>query len=116
MPEYRINPSGVSKTLKAVSKDAEGFASDLKPLQGDVTAAASACGGSGAIVPALQTLFTFESKNLQAMAHQVESCLTGAALAATAYVHGDDEMVQNAQRNAAAAKISSIPKKWLPQR
>ncbi len=48
------------------------------------------------------------------MGQQITSCFTGAALATTAYVHGDDQMVLNAERNAAAAKTSVIPKKWLP--
>ncbi len=114
MTKYRINAAGVSKTLKAASTDAEGFGTDLKPLDGYVTSAATGCGGSGAIVPALEALFTYEGKYLNQMAQQIESCLSGAALATTAYVHGDDQMVLNAQRNAAAGKTSEIPKKWLP--
>lgn len=113
MTDYRINAAGVSKTLKAASTDAEGFGTDLKPLDGYVTSAAGGCGGSGAIVPALETLFTYESTNLNQMVKQIESCFTGAALATTAYVHGDDQMVLNAQRNAAAGKTSDIPTKWL---
>lgn len=113
MSKYRINAAGVSKTLKAASTDAEGFGTDLKPLDGYVKSAATGCGGSGAIVPALEALFTYEGTYLKQMANGIESCFTGAALATTAYVHGDDQMVLNAQRNAAAGKTSQIPKKWL---
>ena len=115
MSKYRIDPAGVSTTLKASAKDGEAIETALTPLEGDVNAVATACGGSGAIVPALETLFTYEGKHLTAMAQQIKACLTGAALATTAYVHGDEQMVQNAQSNAAAAKTSTIPKKWLPQ-
>ena len=113
MSKYRINAAGVQKTLKATSHDASKFETELKPLDGVVQSAATACGGSGAIVPALETLFTYEGKQLKAMAHQVESCLTGAGAATTAYLHGDLTMMQECQRNAKTAKISQIPKKWL---
>ncbi|MBA8793645.1 hypothetical protein FHX74_001250 [Friedmanniella endophytica] len=114
MSKYRINAAGVSKTLTATSNTAEGFQTDLAPLDGYVQSAASACGNSGAIVPALQALFTYEGKDLEAMAQQIKSCLSGAALATTAYVHGDEQMVQNAQRNASQAQMSTIPPQWLP--
>ena len=113
MTDYRINAAGVQKVLKTAAKDAESFETELAPLGGYVQSVATGCGNSGAIVPALEALFTYEGNNLKAMAAQVKSCLSGAALATTAYVHGDHQMVQNAQQNAARAKISTIPQKWL---
>lgn len=109
MSQYDISTSEVSTALKATSSAAEGFGKDLQPLSGHVTAAASACGNSGAIVPALNGLFDHEQTNLTNMATHIKACLTGAAAATTAYVDGDLEMMKTYQKNAAQGQISKIP-------
>lgn len=110
MPRYSISTADVSATLKATDKAAAGFTGDLKPLSGYVTSAATACGGSGAIVPALQGLFEQEGTNLSNMSTHIEACLTGAAAATTAYVNGDLDMVETYQKNAAKGVVSKVPK------
>lgn len=109
MSKYDISPSEVSTALKATSKAAEGFGKDLKPMSGHVSAAAAACGNSGAIVPALNGLFEHEQTNLTNMGTHIKACLTGAAAATTAYVEGDLDMVRTYQKNAAQGKVSKIP-------
>ncbi|WP_375425317.1 DUF6507 family protein [uncultured Friedmanniella sp.] len=110
MTKYDINPAGVKKVLTATEHDAEEFATLLKPLGGAVKAAGSGCGGSGAIIPALNGFFEVQDKRLEALGQRVNACLTGAAAATTAYVHGDEEMVATYQTNASRARISKIPK------
>lgn len=110
MPGYNISTGDVSATLKATDQAAEGFANDLKPLSGYVTSAATACGDSGAIVPALSGLFEREGTNLSNMSTQIQACLTGAAAATTAYVNGDQDMVTTYEQNAAKGLISKVPK------
>ncbi|QGN34627.1 DUF6507 family protein [Microlunatus sp. Gsoil 973] len=109
MSKYNISTTEVSATLKATSKAAEGFEKDLQPMSGHVSAAAGACGNSGAIVPALNGLFEHEKTALNSMSTHIKACLTGAAAATTAYVEGDLEMMQTYQKNAAQGKVSKIP-------
>ena len=61
-------------------------------------------------MPALNGLFEHEQQALTAMSQQIEACLTGAAAATTAYVHGDLEMMRTYQSNAARGKISTVPR------
>ena len=110
MSRYRIDPAGVSAVLKATAKEAEGFATDLRPLPGHVTFAGSACGNSGAIVPALDDFFAEQGRQVDAIELRVEACLTGAAAATKAYGDGDLEMMLTYQRNAARSVISEIPR------
>jgi len=109
MTGYDISTGEISATLKATETSAGGFTKDLKPLEGEVNTAATACGNSGAIVPALQGLFEQEGKNLTNMNTHIEACLTGAAAATTAYVDGDLEMMRTYQQNASKGIISKIP-------
>jgi hypothetical protein len=109
MALYDISTGDVSSTLKATEKQADGFSKDLKPLSGYLSSLATACGDSGAIVPALNGLFDHESTTLTNMATHIKACLTGAAAATTAYVEGDLDMVKTYQKNAAEGKISKIP-------
>lgn len=109
MSKYNISPSEIRTALTATSNATKGFAKDLKPLSGHVSAIATACGNSGAIVPALNGLFGKEQKDLANMGTHIEACLTGAAAATTAYVDGDLEMMKTYQNNAAKAKVSKIP-------
>jgi hypothetical protein len=111
MTRYRIHPAGVQKTLKATSAEAVQLETDLKPMQGAATSAGTACGNSGAIVPALSDFFAYEGTQLNAIVTRITACLTGAAAATMAYVNGDEEMVQTYQTNAARAQISDIPKR-----
>lgn len=110
MSRYRIDPAGVQGVLKRTGEAAEGFETDLEPLPGYVESAAGACGGSGAIVPALDVFFTEQGKQMKAIAQQVNACLTGAVAATTAYNDADFDMMLTYQRNAGQAKISDIPK------
>lgn len=110
MPQYDISTHQVSTALKATSKAAEGFSTDLAPLPGHVGSVSAACGNSGAIVPALDGLFEHEQTALKNMSQQIEACLTGAAAATTAYVQGDLEMMRTYQTNAAQGKVSKLPR------
>lgn len=110
MTRYRMNPAGIAGVLERTEQAADGFESDLKPLPGHASSAAGACGGSGAIVPALDEFFAEQSKQMQAIGQQVEACLTGAAAATKAYDDGDFDMMATYQRNASQAKISKVPK------
>jgi uncharacterized protein DUF6507 len=103
MTGYRIDPKGVETVLNATKSDAEKFGTILKPLQGWVEFAATGTGGSGAIVPALQSFFENQSVGLKAIGTRVEAAITGAYQATTAYIDGDLEMVQTYQKNAAIA-------------
>jgi Family of unknown function (DUF6507) len=112
MTGYRINPKGVETVLNATKSDAEKFGTILKPLQGWVEFAATGTGGSGAIVPALQSLFENQSVGLKAMGTRVGAAITGAYEATKAYIDGDFEMVQTYQKNAAIAAdppLSGVP-------
>ena len=109
---YRVNPAGVQHVLTHTGAKAEHFTKDLKPLQTAVPAALSACGSSGIIAGALDTLLSTEDRRLTGIVNRVEGCLSGAALATVAYVQGDHAMMATAQENASKAKLSHIPAKW----
>jgi hypothetical protein len=103
MTGYRIDPKGVETVLNATQSDAEKFGTILKPLQGWVEFAVTGTGGSGAIVPALQSFFENQSVGLKAINTRVGAAITGAYQATKAYIDGDLEMVQTYQRNAATS-------------
>jgi hypothetical protein len=113
MTGYRIDPGGVETVLNATKSEAERFGTILKPLQGWVEFAATGTGGSGAIVPALQSFFENQSVGLESMNTRVGAAITGAYEATKAYIDGDLEMVQTYQRNAASA---ANPPPDLPKR
>ena len=110
MSRYGIDPAGISAVLKTTAKTAEGFAANLQPLPGYVTSAGSACGNSGAIVPALDEFFAEQGRQIDAIELRVDACLTGAAAATKAYGEGDLEMMLTYQRNASRSVISEIPR------
>jgi hypothetical protein len=114
MTGYRIDPQGVETVLNATKGEAEEFGTILEPLQGWVEFAATGTGGSGAIVPALQSFFENQSDGLKAIGSRVTAAITGAYEATKAYVDGDLEMVQTYQRNAAVA--ANPPLSEAPQR
>ena len=103
MTGYRIDPNGVEAVLNATKSEAEKFGTILNPLQGWVEFAATGTGGSGAIVPALQSFFENQSDGLEAIGTRVGAAITGAYQATKAYVDGDMEMVQTYQQNAVIA-------------
>jgi hypothetical protein len=103
MTGYRIDPNGVETVLNATKSEAEQFGTILSPLQGWVEFAATGTGGSGAIVPALQSFFENQSDGLEAIGTRIGAAITGAYQATKAYVDGDLEMVQTYQQNAVAA-------------
>jgi hypothetical protein len=113
MTGYRIDPGGVETVLNATKSEAEKFGTILKPLQGWVEFAATGTGGSGAIVPALQSFFENQSVGLESMNTRVGAAITGAYEATKAYIDGDLEMVQTYQRDAASA---ANPPPDLPKR
>jgi Family of unknown function (DUF6507) len=108
MTGYRIDPQGVETVLNATKSDAEEFGTILKPLQGWVEFAATGTGGSGAIVPALQSFFENQSAGLEAIGTRVGAAITGAVQATKAYIDGDLEMVQTYQKNAAITANPSM--------
>jgi Family of unknown function (DUF6507) len=103
MTGYRIDPNGVETVLNATKSEAEQFGTILSPLQGWVEFAATGTGGSGAIVPALQSFFENQSDGLQAIGTRMGAAITGAYQATKAYVDGDLEMVQTYQQHAVSA-------------
>jgi hypothetical protein len=109
MTGYRIDPNGVETVLNATKSEAEEFGSILKPLQSWVEFAATGTGGSGAIVPALQSFFENQSVGLEAIGTRVGAAITGAYQVTKAYVDGDMDMVQTYQRNAAIAANPQPP-------
>jgi len=114
MTGYRIDPKGVETVLNATKSDAEKFGTILKPLQGWVEFAATGTGGSGAIVPALQSFFENQSEGLEAIGTRVSAAITGAYEATKAYIDGDLEMVQTYQKNAVVA--ANPPPQEAPRR
>ena len=108
MTGYRIDPQGVETVLNATKSDAEKFGTILKPLQGWVEFAATGTGGSGAIVPALQSFFENQSAGLEAIGTRVGAAIIGAVQATKAYIDGDLEMVQTYQKNAAITANPSL--------
>jgi len=113
MTGYRIDPKGVETVLNATKDEAEKFGTILKPLQGWVEFAATGTGGSGAIIPALQSFFETQAVGLKAINTRVGAAITGAYEATKAYIDGDLEMVQTYQKNAA---IAANPPPELPRR
>jgi hypothetical protein len=113
MTGYRIDPDGVETVLNATKSDAEKFGTILKPLQGWVEFAATGTGGSGAIVPALQSFFENQSIGLEAIGTRAGAAITGAYQATKAYIDGDLDMVQTYQKNAA---IAANPPPEVPRR
>lgn len=110
MSRYDIEPAGVERVLRSTQNEAREFETILDPLQGWVEFAATGTGNSGAIVPALQSFFQVQSRGLEAMGRRISAALQGAVSATTAYVHGDLEMVQTYQSNAAAlAEVPTTP-------
>jgi hypothetical protein len=103
MTGYRIDPNGVETVLNATKSQAERFGTILNPLQSWVEFAATGTGGSGAIVPALQSFFENQSEGLEAIGTRVGAAITGAYQATKAYVEGDLEMAQTHQQNAVVA-------------
>ena len=103
MTGYRIDPNGVETVLNATKSEAEKFGTILNPLQGWVEFAATGTGGSGAIVPALQSFFENQADVLEAIGTRVGAAITGAYQATKAYVDGDMEMVQTYQHNGVIA-------------
>jgi hypothetical protein len=103
MTGYRIDPNGVETVLNATKSEAEQFGTILSPLQGWVEFAATGTGGSGAIVPALQSFFENQSDGLEAIGTRIGAAITGAYQATKAYIDGDLEMVQTYQQNAVTA-------------
>jgi Family of unknown function (DUF6507) len=103
MTGYRIDPNGVETVLNATKSEAEQFGTILSPLQGWVEFAANGTGGSGAIVPALQSFFENQSDGLEGIGTRIGAAITGAYQATKAYVDGDLEMVQTYQQNAVTA-------------
>src|SRR4029450_10951500 len=86
MTGYRINPNGVETVLNATKSEAEKFGTILKPLRGWVEFAATGTGGSGAIVPALQSFFENQSVGLEAIGTRVGAAITRGYQATKAYV------------------------------
>ena len=107
-PRRRRDSANATKT------DAEKFGTILKPLQGWVEFAATGTGGSGAIVPALQSFFEKQSIGLEAIGTRVGAAITGAYQATKAYVEGDLEMVQTYQKNAAALRRTRMAARQRP--
>ena len=100
---YRIHPAGVQATLTKTAADGAELATIVKPLSGTVESAATATGGSGAIVPALSEFFTAQETRLTGMATRMSACLTGAADATKAYLKGDQDMATEIQAIQAGA-------------
>ncbi len=111
MGKYDINLPGVQKVLTSTATQAEKFETILKPMAGHAESAATACGSSGAIVPALSEFFEAQGKRMTGISTRVNSCLTGAASAAKAYNDGDEDMIATYQQNASELKISKYPDK-----
>lgn len=109
MPNYNIDPPGVKTVLTSTGTEAGKFETDLTPLEGHVNSAATGCGNSGAIVPALSTFFDVQGKRLTAVGTRVNACITGAAEATNAYVRGDLDMLATYQTNASQLVISKPP-------
>src|SRR5687768_18463864 len=98
MTGYRIDPNGVETALNATKSEAEKFGTILNPLQGWVEFAATGTGGSGAIVPALQSFFENQYEGLEAIGTRVGAAITGDYRAPKAYVEGALELVNTYQR------------------
>lgn len=111
MGKYNINLPGVQKVLTSTATEAKKFETIVKPMSGHAEAAATGCGGSGAIVPALSEFFEAQGERLTGMNTRINACLTGAASAAKAYDNGDEEMIATYQQNASELKISKYPDK-----
>ena len=113
MTGYRLDPNGVETVLNATKSEAEKFGTILSPLQGWVEFAATGTGGSGAIVPALQSFFENQSDGLEEIGTRIGAAITGAYQATKAYVDGDLEMVQTYQQNAVIAADPPLPTRPL---
>lgn len=100
MTAYDIKPAGVQQVLTSVQNQAGEFDTILQPLNGHLEAIATATGGSGAILPALQAFFEAKGRDLTSMSNRIVAGVNGAINATTAYNNGDLEMIGDYQRSA----------------
>lgn len=100
MTTYDINPAGVQQVLTQVQTDAEGFETVLAPLNGHLESIATATGGSGAILPALEKFFEVKGRELEAIVNRISAGMTGAVNATNAYNQGDLDMIADYQQQA----------------
>ncbi|MDN5725508.1 MAG: DUF6507 family protein [Propionibacteriales bacterium] len=110
MTRYRIAPTTVAGVLRNTATEASQLDGDIKPLGDHFTEAATGCGKTGPIVEALSGLVPHEQKAIQGIGQHINACLTGAASATGHFLNGDQDMVQNSQRNAAKGVASTIPR------
>lgn len=104
MTGWRISPDGVQGVLEGVVAVAGVLSSAVDDLSGATQEAVSGTADSAIIADALVGFFEAHKPTLESIGHRLESACTGAALATTAYLQGDEQMA--AEQQAAALSLA----------
>ncbi|MFH7596003.1 DUF6507 family protein [Streptomyces racemochromogenes] len=120
--DWDIKPSGVQGVVNKTITAAEGFQKAGTSLQKELPEAAKHAGtvtpgggtggeggGMGPIAGALGELMASHQQRLGFISARTEASLNGAIKATTAYVHGNIEQAENAQREALKEPKVDLP-------
>lgn len=102
MTGWNIDPAGVSSVLHRTDAVAAEFETQLTTLNSGLEGAAGQS-SSEIVASALQGYAESATSDIRFVLTRTGACLSGAAQATNAYVHGDLQMAANAQASAAAA-------------
>lgn len=117
MTDYSIDPSGVVTVVTTVAEhlageDGSGGGGLIKQLEnfGVHVENAATAASSFPVGTALLQFVEYAGPNLEAMVTKGSACITGAVDATAAYIEGDTQMLDEAQRNAVNAPAPTIGK------
>lgn len=102
MTGWNIDPAGVSSVLHRTEAVAAAFEGQLTNLNSGLEGAAGQS-SSDIVSSALQGFAESATADIRFVLTRTGSCMSGAAQATNAYLHGDLQMAANAQASAAAA-------------
>ena len=112
MTGWRISPDGVQGVLEGVTAVAGVLSTAVQSMSDSAQEAVTGTGESAIIADALVGFFDAYEPTLESMGARLSSACTGAALATTAYLQGDEEMA--ADQQAAALSASSVSGEGWP--
>lgn len=125
VPGWDLKPQGITQVLKSTGESASKLEKYAKSYGEHLTSAASSAGtisadagsgGSGGeqvqgglVALALSQYAEHAAKDLQFVAARAGKSLQGVVDATTAYLNGDEQMAQEAQRKALSAPKVDLP-------
>lgn len=107
MTGWDIDPAGVRAVVTRTQSAGDGFATAAATYQTGARQAAANC-DSPIVVQALAGFATHHEHTLPALMSRTYRALTGAVKATNAYLTGDLEMAERAQRHAARTPTPSL--------